>query len=293
MQDLPNSPGFYRIMVGDIEVISVSDGILEGDINAVLGIPVDQACALFSASFFPLPVRNSSNNFIVRSQGKTALVDTGAGPFLYKTSGRMLENAAAAGVFPADIDTILFTHIHPDHISGLMDSSWKKVFPNAALKMHRAEFQFWLSEDPQSRKIHHVKHEADHVVRFMSPYLDQVEVFEEGEVFQGVKVVPLPGHTPGHSGYLISSKGEELLIWGDVIHWPAVQFTLPDAAMTYDVDPVQATATRWNILKKAASTGLLVAGMHLYFPGIIRLREEGRAFAMAPAPWGTEFINFH
>lgn len=286
MQDFPKAPGFYRFKIGDIEVISVTDGILGGDIQAVVGVSIEQVRALFDESFFPSAVRCTSNNYIIRSQGRTALVDTGAGPFIYDTSGKLLENMAAAGISPADIDTILFTHIHPDHISGLMDADWKKVFPHAVLKMHAAEYEFWLSEDPQSRKMAHVKHEADHVIRFMTPYLGQIERFECGEVFSGVSTVALPGHTPGHTGYLIGSQGAELLIWGDIIHWPVIQFALPDAAMTYDVDPVQAAATRWDILNKVASNGLLVAGMHLYFPGLTRVRREGNAFAMAPVPWG-------
>lgn len=286
MQDIPKAPGFYRFMTGDIELICISDGTLLSDIHAVVGVSIEQVRALFDASFFPSTVRCSTNNYIIRSQGRTALVDTGAGPFIYETSGKMLEHAAAAGITPGDIDTVLFTHIHPDHISGLMDANWKKVFPHAVLKMHAAEFEFWLSDDPQSRKMDHVKHEANHVIRFMSPYLDQIELFGDGEVFPGVNAVALPGHTPGHTGYLVSSQGKEILIWGDVIHWPVVQFALPDAAMTYDVDPIQAAKTRWDILNKAASTGLLVAGMHLWFPGFTRVRREGAAFAMAPVPWG-------
>jgi glyoxylase-like metal-dependent hydrolase (beta-lactamase superfamily II) len=281
-----NAGGFYKCVIGDIELICVSDGILSSDINAVLGVSVERARKLFDESFFPLPVHCSTNNFIIRSQGRTALVDTGSGPHIYDSSGKMLENAAAAGISPSDINNILFTHIHPDHISGLLDANGRKVFPHAILKMHAKEFEFWLSENPQSKKIEHVKHEADHVISFLSPYLEQIEVFNNGEVFPGVSAVALPGHTPGHTGYLISSQRKELLIWGDIIHWPVVQFALPEAAMTYDVDPVQATATRREILQKAASSGLLVAGMHLYFPGVIRVRSEGSAFAMIPAPWG-------
>lgn len=160
------------------------------------------------------------------------------------------------------------------------------MFPQAVVKMHRAEFEFWLSANAPSYRIEHVKHEAEHVTRFMQPYLNQVELFDEGEVLPGVSTMALPGHTPGHTGYIIKSNGEEMLIWGDIIHWPAVQFALPHASMTYDVDPVQAAATRISILNKAASTGLLVAGMHLYFPGLARVRREGDAFAMVTVPWG-------
>lgn len=286
MRGLPKAPGFYRFMAGDIEIICVNDGVLSSDIHAAKGVPIEQVRALFDASFFPTEVSCTTNNYIIRSQGRAALVDTGAGPFIDDNAGKLLENAAAAGMSPEDIDIILFTHIHPDHISGLMGANWKKIFPHAALKMHAAEFEFWLSEDPQSRKIDHVKHEADHVIRFMTPYLDQIELFEGGEVFPGVQAIALHGHTPGHTGYLIQSQGEEVLIWGDIIHWPVIQFALPDAAMIYDVDPFQATATRRDILNKAASSGLLVAGMHLYFPGFTRVRREGDAYAMAFVPWG-------
>jgi len=283
---LLQAPGFYRFMVGNIEVICVNDGILDSDINAVVGITAEQARVLFDESFFPQQIRCTTNNYIIRSQGHTILVDTGAGPFIYKSSGKLLENLAAAGITPADIDTILFTHIHPDHISGLMDAGWNKVFPHSVIKMHTAEFDFWLSADPPSRKIDHVKHEADHVIRFLTPYMAQIELFEEGEVMPGVTAVALHGHTPGHTGYKIQSQGQELLIWGDIVHWPAVQFALPDASMTYDVDPVEARATRWAILNDASSSGLLVAGMHTYFPGLTRVRREGVGFAMVAVPWG-------
>lgn len=261
-------------------MICISDGFLDSDINAVLGIPVQQARALFDEAGLTGQVRCASNNYIIRSGDQVALVDTGAGPHIYPTSGKMLANAAAAGIRPEDIDTILFTHVHPDHISGLFDAEWNKVFPHAVLKMSRAEYAFWLSDDPASRKIDHVKHEADHVERFLRPYMDQIELFDNGDVFPGVSIMALPGHTPGHTGYMIRSGGQELLIWGDVIHWPAVQFAHPEAAMTYDVDPVQARETRKMILEKAASTGMLVAGMHLYFPGFARVRREGEAYCV-------------
>ncbi|MGC4035878.1 MAG: MBL fold metallo-hydrolase [Chitinophagaceae bacterium] len=286
MYQVPTAPGYYKFMIGDIEIICINDGSLSSNINAVKGVSIEQVRTLFDESFYPEEVRCTTNNYVIRSQSRIALVDTGAGSHIDSTAGKLLENAKIAGILPADIDTILFTHIHPDHISGLMDINWKKVFPHAVLKMHAAEFKFWLSDDPPSRKIDHVKHESDHVIRFMTPYLDQIELFEEGEVFPGVQAVPLYGHTPGHTGYLIRQQQEEILIWGDIIHWPAIQFTLPDASMTYDVDPVQAAATRWNFLSKAASTGLLVAGMHLDFPGFTRVRKEGDAFAMAIVPWG-------
>jgi glyoxylase-like metal-dependent hydrolase (beta-lactamase superfamily II) len=96
-----------------------------------------------------------------------------------------------------------------------------------------------------------------------------------------VLVLPLTGHTPGHVGYRVRSGGQELLIWGDIIHWPAVQFARPDAAMTYDVDPGQAIATRKQILQEAAAKNLLVAGMHLPFPGLVRVRYDGAVFGMA------------
>lgn len=291
LQKKDSAPGFYPCKIGNIELICISDGILLSNINAVIGVSIEKARALFDESFFPQDVCCSSNNYIIRSQGRTALVDTGAGPFIYSSSGKMIDNIAAAGISLSAIDTVLLTHLHPDHISGLMDNNWKKVFPNAVLKIHEAEFQFWLSENPPAQKIAHVKHEADHVIKFMTPYLNQIEIFTEGEVFPGVYTNALPGHTPGHTGYLIRSQGEELLIWGDIVHWPIVQFTLPDAAMIYDVDPVEATATRWKIFTKAASTGLIVAGMHLWFPGFTRIRRKDDAFVMAPIPWDQPLFS--
>lgn len=285
-QEFTQVPGYYRVLVGDIEVICVNDGTLSSDINAVRGVSTEECSQLFAESHFPAEPRCTTNVFIIRSQGRTALVDTGGGPHLDATAGKLFENAAAAGVKVEDIDTILFTHIHPDHVSGLLDAEDGKVFPDVKVKMSRSEKLFWLSDKPASKEIEHVKHEADHVIRFLTPYADQIEPFVDGEVFPGVTAVPLPGHTPGHTGYLVKSGDDELLIWGDIVHWPIVQFRRPDAAMSYDVDPVQAAATRRRILEESASNGRLVAGMHLFFPGLTRVRRDGDAFAMVPFPWG-------
>jgi glyoxylase-like metal-dependent hydrolase (beta-lactamase superfamily II) len=281
-------PGYYRLLLGDIEVICISDGILDSDLNAVVGVSKEVCSKLFAESFFSAEPRCSTNVFIIRSQGRTALIDTGAGPHIYTTSGKFFLNASVAGISASDIDTIIFTHIHPDHISGLLDSAGNKVFPHTQLKMARSEHSFWLSDDPPARKIAHVKHEADHVVCFLTPYRHKMELFDGGEVFPGVFALPLPGHTPGHTGYFVKSRGHELLIWGDVIHWPIVQFRRPDASMSYDVDPVQAAATRIQILQESAACGRLIAGMHLFFPGLTRVRRDGSAFAMVPYPWGHD-----
>lgn len=278
--------GYYRFNVGDVEVICVNDGILASDINAVLGVPIEECRRKFEEARFPSRVLCTSNVFIIRAAGRTALVDTGSGPHYDCNSGKLFQNMAAAGVSIEDIDTILFTHIHPDHISGLLDADNHKVFARQRLRMARAEHEFWLSDAPRSKQIDHVKHEADYVIKFLAPYRSQIDLFEEGEVFPGVTAVPLPGHTPGHTGYRISSAGDELLIWGDVLHWPLVQFARPEAAMIYDVDPQRAVATRRSILSEAAASGTLVAGMHLFFPGLIRVRREADGFAMVPVPWG-------
>jgi glyoxylase-like metal-dependent hydrolase (beta-lactamase superfamily II) len=144
-------PGYYRLLVGDIEVICVNDGSLSSDINAVRGVSTAECSQLFAESFFPAEPRCTTNVFIIRSQGRTALIDTGGGPHLDATAGKLLENATAAGVSPKDIDMILFTHVHPDHVSGLLDANNGKVFPHVTIKMARSEKLFWLSDKPHRK----------------------------------------------------------------------------------------------------------------------------------------------
>jgi glyoxylase-like metal-dependent hydrolase (beta-lactamase superfamily II) len=202
------------------------------------------------------------------------------------TGGKLFENLATAGVPPASIDTVLLTHMHPDHSNGLTDAAGKPFFAAAELAMHEAEHRFWHDDaamakaDDTSRQRNFIAGRSQ-----VAPYAQRLRLFSGGEVFPGVTAMPFPGHTPGHTGYLVASGGESLLIWGDIIHLPEIQVQHPEVTMTFDIDPVQAAATRARVFDMVATDGQAVAGMHMHFPGLLHLAKQGGGYRLLTDGW--------
>ena len=280
----------YRRRIGDIVVTAVSDGTLERTHEMMIDVPEVEAQRHLAAqcrTSFVLSV----NAFLIHAGDRLALVETGSGDYLGPTAGHLLENLAAAGVAPAEIDTILLTHMHPDHSAGLTDRATGKAhYANAELVVHENEPRHWLHDDAAMAK----GTEREKRLMFQqareqtAPYLGRLRTFTEGEVFPGVTALPIPGHTPGHTGYLIESGGERLLIWGDVVHMPEVQVPRPEVSMVVDTDPAAAAASRRRIFDMVASESLLVTGMHLHFPGFAHVMRDGASYRLVPEAWRQE-----
>ncbi len=285
MTALPEAqvPAIHHRRVGDVVVTVVSDGFLDGSMAVIQNIAPEDATAMLRAAFRPVPRRTALNCFLIRAQGRTALIDTGAGVHLQASAGRLMTHLAAAGVTPGEIDTVLLTHMHPDHSNGLADADGGAFFPNAELAMHRAEHAYWMNENSPAAG-QGVPYFAM-AQRQAAPYAQRLRLFERGEVFPGVTAEHLPGHTPGHCGYRIASGGESLLIWGDIVHVPEIQVPRPEVTMTFDVDPGQAAATRARVFDMVATDGLSFAGMHLHFPGVANLAREAGGYRLYPEPW--------
>jgi glyoxylase-like metal-dependent hydrolase (beta-lactamase superfamily II) len=281
--------GVYHRKVGDVVVTCISDGYLDGSMAVIQGIAADDAAAMLRAAFRPVPRRTAVNCFLIHAGGRLALVDNGCGTHMAATGGRLMENLAAAGIQPGQIDTVLQTHLHPDHSNGLSDAGGTRFFPSAELAMHAAELAFWhddgaMAKADETSRARNFQAARDQVAPYRKA--GAVRSFETGEVFPGVTAMPFPGHTPGHTGYLIASGGESLLIWGDIIHVPEIQIPRPEVTMAFDIDPRQAEATRRRVFDMVASDGLAWAGMHMHFPGLSRLvkRPDG-VFAAVPEAW--------
>ena len=279
-------PGVYHRKIGDIVVTAVSDGYLIMDREMTRNLPAEERHAALSANFRDELVF-SVNAFVIRSGDRVALIDTGSGRYLGPTTGHLVENLAAAGLAPEDVDTVLLTHMHPDHSAGLTDmTTGQLVFPNAELVVHEAEPRHWFDDAQMAKASDLYKELHFRMTREqVTPYLGQLRTHTGGEVFPGVTAVPLVGHTPGHSGYLIESGGQGLLIWGDVIHIPEVQFARPEITMVPDLDPDSAVASRRRILDMAEQDRLLVTGMHLHYPGFGNVSRENGIFRFHPEPW--------
>lgn len=256
-------PGTQVYKLGDAEIIAVRDNISESSRDILLG-DATRIAALMPAA----KTVSSVNAYVVRTKNSLTLIDTGWGT----PRGQMLENLKQIGITPAMIDTILFTHLHADHVSGLL-SEGKTVFPKASIYVPALERAFWFSDDEMNKKAN----KTNFVIarQGILAYDDRVKTFEPGtEVVPGITAINESGHTPGHVGYLIQSQGEKLLIWGDLTHFTEVQLAAPEIAVSYDSDPQQAITTRQAILAWVARDNIPVAGMHILYPGVGRVQAQ-------------------
>jgi glyoxylase-like metal-dependent hydrolase (beta-lactamase superfamily II) len=277
-------PAVHHRRIGDISVSTVSDGYLDGSMAVIQNIPEAEAVQLLRDAFRPVPRRTAVNTFLIRSGGRTALVDTGCGNAMAATGGKLFESLAAIGVPPSEVDTVLLTHMHPDHSNGLSDAEGRRLFPNAELVMHAAELAFWHDDAAMAKADEMSRQRNFQAGRDqVAPYRGRT--FTDGEVFPGVTAMPFPGHTPGHTGYMVASGGQSLLIWGDIIHVPEIQIPRPEVTMAFDIDPVQAAATRRRVFDMVATDGQAVAGMHMHFPGFLHLVRRGEGYAMIHDGW--------
>jgi glyoxylase-like metal-dependent hydrolase (beta-lactamase superfamily II) len=285
-QPLQQIPGVYHRKIGDIVVTAISDGYLDGTLEVMRNVDVEKAHQLLRDAFRPAR-RTSVNTFLVHSMGRIALIDTGSGNYLQPTAGFVQRNLASAGVDPNSIDTVLLSHMHPDHSAGLTDmSNGQRLFPDAELVMHENELAYWFDDgemakaDERSRKLYFLAGREQ-----VAPYKDRMRLFSQGEVFPGVTAVPSPGHTPGHTAYLIASGNDQLMIWGDTVHVPEVQTAFPQAGMAFDTDLAAAAASRKRMFDRVCTDGVLIAGMHLHFPAFAYLARRGDAYVLFPEAW--------
>ena len=266
--------------VGDFNVAAVSDGVLYSNHDVIL---LDRAeSERLTGIAYGQPVPLDVNCFLIRHGDSFMLSDAGSGHTMGPTLGKLPANLRAIGVAPEEIKIILLTHLHPDHSLGLVDEAEQPVFPNAELIMHESEAAFWLDRVPQPTDSERVARGTKAQRRVTAPYRDHMRRIKDGEVLTGITAMLRPGHTPGHTNYLIQSGGERLLMWGDIVHLASVQMQRPDATLVFDVDPDIARVSRQRVLADAASEGFVVAGAHLPAPGFGRVVHAGAGYAFEP-----------
>ncbi len=278
-------PGIYHRKVGDIVVTAVSDGYLDGNLTVLRNVDLDLAHKVLADNFRPAR-RTSVNTFLIHSRGRMALIDAGCGDKMAATGGKLVANLATMGVTLDQIDTVLLTHLHPDHVGALTGADDVAVFPVAKIVLHQDEAQYWGDNRVFENAVEGVRNSFFKPARrVLTAYKERLNLFNNGEVFPGVMAVPSPGHTPGHSGFLISSGDEQLMIWGDTVHIPEVQTAFPQAGMSFDTDVEQAAASRARMFDRVAKEKMLVAGMHTHFPGFGRLVHVGAGFGFISEAW--------
>jgi glyoxylase-like metal-dependent hydrolase (beta-lactamase superfamily II) len=267
------APGYYRVMLGDFEVTALSDG--------TVALPVGKGLA---SSFLKAPVETSVNGYLINTGTKLVLIDTGAAGLFGPTLGNLLTNLKAAGYQPEQVDEIYITHMHADHVGGLMAGE-KLAFPNAVVRADQHDADFWLSAANLEKAPAEMKGFFQGAQASLNPYVaaGKFKPFNgDTELVPGIKAVAAPGHTPGHSTYLVESQGQKLALWGDLMHVAAVQFAHPSVTIQFDTDSKSAAVQRKKAYAEAAKQGYLVGSAHLSFPGLGHLRAEGKGYAFVP-----------
>ena len=285
-------PGVYQHAAGDLRVTALLDGVVALPAQLLSGLPQAEIAGLLARGHVPVDaqgVQTAVNAFLVRAGDTLVLVDAGTADCFGPALGQVPANLRAAGYDPAQVDHVLLTHAHPDHMCGLRDAQGGAAYPNATVWLSQADADHWL--DPASEAAAPEAARASFAMarRAIAPYqaAGRVERFVPGQALPaGATALDTHGHTPGHVSYLFGRGAQGLLVWGDVLHSHAVQFAHPQASIEFDSDRGAATAARGRMLAQASGEGWWVAGAHLPFPGLGHVRREGGAYAWVPVEFG-------
>ncbi len=285
-------PGYYRASLGEFDVTALYDGFVDLPTSLLKGIQAADMQSLLARMFVTHTpgVQTAVNAYLIHTGEHLVLVDTGAAQCFGPTVGQMLSNLRAAGYQPQDVDTVLLTHLHPDHLCGLLDAQGQPAFPKAKVLAAQADADFWLNEKVADAAPKDKQGFFQLARQAVAPYQasGRFQTFAAGtqQLLPGISAVPSQGHTPGHTSYLVSSKSRQLLVWGDIVHSHAVQFAHPEVSLEFDTDAKQAIATRRALFQEASKQGWMIAGAHLPFPGLGRVRQDGKRYAWVPVEFG-------
>jgi glyoxylase-like metal-dependent hydrolase (beta-lactamase superfamily II) len=289
------APGFYRYKVGSYECTSINDGARSFPMpdTFVKNVPKEEALAAAEAAYMPKGmVTVPFNPQLINTGGKLVLIDCGNGIATYEPTkgavGRTLQNLAAAGVDPKSIDVVLMSHLHPDHTNGIRAADGSMAFPNAEIMVPAKDWEFWTSEDnaakAQSNEM--MKNYFANVKKIYAGIESKVTKYDWGkEVAPGITSVEAPGHTPGHTAFVVASGNSKILVQSDVTNIPEFFLRNPDWHVAYDVDPVQAQATRHKFYDMASAEKALVVGFHFTFPCIGHVEKDGTKYRLVPIAW--------
>jgi glyoxylase-like metal-dependent hydrolase (beta-lactamase superfamily II) len=278
------APGYFRMMLGDFEITAVNDGTIDLPVDKLLaGIKPAAIDAALAKSFLKSPLETSVNGFVINTGSKLILVDTGAAGLFGPTLGKFVANLKAAGYQPEQVDEIYVTHMHADHVGGLA-ANGKPVFPNAIVRAQKQESDYWLSQSNMDKNP--AKADAfKGAMASLNPYVStgKFKAFQgDVELVPGISTRSGSGHTPGHTTYVVESKGQKLVLIGDLVHVGAVQFHHPEATISFDSDQKTAASARKQAFDAAARGRYLVGAAHLQFPGIGHIEKEGKGYEFIP-----------
>jgi glyoxylase-like metal-dependent hydrolase (beta-lactamase superfamily II) len=280
------APYFYRFPIGDFQATVVSDGTLSlGDPSGALkGLTKEEITQALTDNFLPVDNIKLEQNVVVLNTGaRLALFDSGMGTsrMFGPTTGRLLANLKDAGINPASVDDVICSHAHIDHVGGLADPRGKRYFPNATVNIAKADYDFWTDEKnstsgPVGQVIAHARQN-------LLPYKGRIKFFEDGkDVIPGVQAMSAPGHTVGHTIFVIKSGSKVLVYTADIAHHQILLTEKPKTQFAYDTDPQQAVQSRLRVFDMIASQRLPMLAYHFPWPGYGHLARHGDGYRYHP-----------
>jgi len=284
------APAFYRYKIGSYELTAIHDGVWMRDVDGtfVRNAPwpaVQKAMA--DAHMAPGKLAIPFTTLLVNTGSKLILIDTATGGQLAATAGAFGANLAAAGIDPKQIDTILISHFHPDHINGIKTKDNAVVFPNAEIKVPAAEWAYWMDDANMGKTPEVARPAWLNVRRIFGDIAARIGKFEPNkEVAPGITSIAAPGHTPGHTVFAIASGNQSMLALGDTTNNPLLFVRNPDWHAIFDTDGAMAAGTRKTLLERATVDRMLVQGYHFPFPASGHIIKTGaQTYDLVPAMW--------
>ncbi len=283
------APGVYRYRLGDYQLTALYDGTwyLPMDDKFMRNASAAEVDSALAAAFLPprtLPV--SFTALLVNTGTRLILIDTGTAGQIADTAGVMLDNLKVAGVAPADIDIILISHFHPDHIDGIKTKDGAKVFARAEIFVPEPEWSFWMDDSNMNRFSGSVHRYFLNARRIFGDIAGEVHRFKPGgEVAPGIVSIPAYGHTPGHTAFAVYSGNQSLLAMSDTVRNPYLFARHPEWQPIFDMDGPQSVEARRAMLDRAAADRMLVEAYHFPFPACGHIVRSGAGYDFAPAMW--------
>jgi glyoxylase-like metal-dependent hydrolase (beta-lactamase superfamily II) len=274
MDDLPKR-------FGNHEIVMLRDGVFEPPAEVLAHAGGAEARQQVIDSLPGPTLKIPINCFLLRGPGGITLVDSGGGSAMGEAFGQARAQLKAAGIEPEQIDHVLLTHLHADHLLGLLENG-APFLPRADVFVPATDLAYFTDASIKASLPEAARAAFDLTQALLQAYGGRLRTIPEGPIgpLAGIEAIPLPGHTPGHTGYLIRGENDALLIWADTIHVESIQAADPQIGLVFDTDRAQAVQTRRSILERSAEGNWVVTGSHVF--GFYRVQPAGRTFALQP-----------